>query len=324
MEHGDGSSFHPEMEPSPCSTTFSAFPEQLVECFIQGLAYCDAQADGGVVVAFFDRADGLAGDAADFGKVVLRKVLCSPGGFEPEILHILFLLPASVCDVLDKENESDARQHDHHQNIHEGQSKLSVFHQCSALYRAYDRNNIQSCDDDENNGVSAGIIVEAPVYIVPDAVAAENDAAGKYACKVEQIVFEQIVHPAYFDDHHYTFACDCCVERVHVRTAPDFFLALVVFGLCFVVGVCDFEDDYRDDDDFDDDDFDDDFEDDEESDDYDDAFDDLEDEDDYDEPFDDQEEEDGYDNRRHGFDDDLYNDEEEIEEDSDPADMDSY
>ena len=36
---------------------------------------------------------------------------------------------------------------------------------------------------------------------------------------------------------------------------------------------------------------------------------------------DDQEPEDGYDNRIHGFDDGFYNDEEEIEEDSDPADM---
>ena len=41
----------------------------------------------------------------------------------------------------------------------------------------------------------------------------------------------------------------------------------------------------------------------------------------YDEPFDDQEPEDGYDNRRHGFDDGFYNDEDEIEEDSDPSDM---
>ena len=30
---------------------------------------------------------------------------------------------------------------------------------------------------------------------------------------------------------------------------------------------------------------------------------------------------DGYDNRRHGFDDGFYNDEDEIEEDSDPSDM---
>ena len=54
-------------------------------------------------------------------------------------------------------------------------------------------------------------------------------------------------------------------------------------------------------------------------DDFEDDF--LEESDNYDEPYDDQEPEDGYDNRIHGFDDGFYNDEEEIEEDSDPADM---
>ena len=60
-------------------------------------------------------------------------------------------------------------------------------------------------------------------------------------------------------------------------------------------------------------------EDDEYEDDFEDDF--LEESDNYDEPYDDQEPEDGYDNRIHGFDDGFYNDEEEIEEDSDPADM---
>ena len=47
-----------------------------------------------------------------------------------------------------------------------------------------------------------------------------------------------------------------------------------------------------------------------------------EDDDPYDEPFDDQEIEDGYDNRKRSFDDDdLYNDDEEIEEDSDLDDL---
>ena len=68
-----------------------------------------------------------------------------------------------------------------------------------------------------------------------------------------------------------------------------------------------------------DDNFDDDFEDDEYEDDFEDDF--LEESDNYDEPYDDQEPEDGYDNRIHGFDNGFYNDEEEIEEDSDPADM---
>ncbi|MBP5250990.1 MAG: hypothetical protein J6Z17_01095 [Treponema sp.] len=71
-------------------------------------------------------------------------------------------------------------------------------------------------------------------------------------------------------------------------------------------------------DDFEDEEFDDDFDDDEDES-YESAFgDDMD--DDYDEPFDDQEIEDGYDNRR-GFDDGFYNEEEEIEEDSDPADL---
>ena len=86
-----------------------------------------------------------------------------------------------------------------------------------------------------------------------------------------------------------------------------------------------YDEDYKDDM-ASDEDFLDDFEDDEESDGYDEEFDDdtldEEDIDDYDEPFDDQEEEDGYDNRRRHFDDEIYNLEDDIEEDSDPADMD--
>ena len=72
-------------------------------------------------------------------------------------------------------------------------------------------------------------------------------------------------------------------------------------------GGYDEEDDY---DDFDED----------EAESYDDVF--GEDDDPYDEPFDDQEIEDGYDNRKRSFDgDDLYNDDEEIEEDSDLDDL---